>query len=130
MNIGFSTGSLALGDFHFAMKMLSGKNVNAIELSALRESELNALMSELDYLDLSPYKFISIHAPSKLIRFSEIELIEILKPAINKGCYIVVHPDIISDFDVWKTMGELLCLENMDKRKPIGRTSDAMELLF
>ncbi len=40
MNIGFSTGSLAKGDFRFAIKVLSKSNANVVELSALRESEL------------------------------------------------------------------------------------------
>ncbi len=130
MDIGFSTGSLALGDFRLALEMLADKNVNSIELSSLRESELDDLMSQLEHLDLSKYKYISIHAPSKLQSLTEKELIQALEPAIHRGFHIVVHPDIITDFAAWKALGNLVCIENMDKRKPIGRTALDMEYLF
>ena len=38
-NIGFSTGSLSLGRFEAALQMLLGKNIAAVELSALRAAE-------------------------------------------------------------------------------------------
>jgi len=41
-----------------------------------------------------------------------------------------VHPDTIESFDRWAVFGDLLCIENMDKRKPIGRTARELTILF
>ena len=42
--IGFSTGALSLANFHEAIDVLRYEQVNAIELSALRYSELDFLL--------------------------------------------------------------------------------------
>jgi len=128
--IGFSTGSLSLGNFSEALEMLKDKNVSAVELSALRENELPELMDAIQWLDLSEYQFVSIHAPSKLIGMDENALLIELQPAIEKGWHIVVHPDIIKNDAQWQQLGSLLCIENMDKRKPVGRTARDMQALF
>lgn len=130
MNIGFSTGSIALGDYKSALQTLNQTKTNVIELSALRESELLPLLNDLDNLDLSQFQFISFHAPSKIESLTEAELVIQLNRVACKGWPIIVHPDIISDFEIWKSLGKSLCLENMDKRKPIGRTTKDMEFLF
>ncbi|MBC7488625.1 MAG: hypothetical protein H7282_17945 [Cytophagaceae bacterium] len=130
MNIGFSTGSLALGDFKKAIKMLEGKSVNAIELSSLREEELPQLIAHIDYLDLKKYNHISFHAPSKLVHLNERELVHILLQVAAKKWSIIIHPDIISDPKEWRILGQYLCIENMDKRKPIGRTTKDLEEIF
>ena len=58
MNIGFSSGSLAKGDFRLAVNLLVESSANAIELSALRESELKGLITSLDDLKLDHFKYI------------------------------------------------------------------------
>jgi hypothetical protein len=130
MNIGFSTGSIAYGDFRSALYVLNQTESNVIELSALREAELMPLLNDLDNLDLNHFKFISFHAPSKRQNLSEAEFVEQLHRVAQKGWSIIVHPDIIVDFELWRSLGKYLCLENMDKRKPIGRTTKDMEILF
>jgi len=130
MNIGFSTGSIALGDFAKAVADLNKKKGNVIELSALREEELLPLLSALPSLDLRKFEYISIHAPSKLKSLSEKELVGYLKQIVEFNWPIVVHPDIITNFKLWRSLGANLCLENMDKRKEIGRTTYDMEILF
>jgi hypothetical protein len=120
---GFSTGALALGDFKKALEMLAGQSVDAVELSALRDHELPALMAEASNLDLSAYSYVSIHAPSKFSSLSERAAADLLEPCIERGWPIVLHPDAIRDAGSWDRFGELLCLENMDKRKPVGRTA-------
>ena len=45
--VGFSTGALARGDFRRALQMLAGKNVSAVELSALRQDELMPLVMQM-----------------------------------------------------------------------------------
>jgi endonuclease IV len=41
-----------------------------------------------------------------------------------------LHPDAITDFGMWRELGSAICIENMDKRKPIGRTARELESVF
>lgn len=130
MVVGFSTGSLALGDVRLGLRMVAGHATPAIELSALREAELIPLVESLDDLDLSRFSYVSLHAPSRLQELSEREVIGLLRTVIGRGWPIVVHPDIITDFNAWRVLGDRLCLENMDKRKSTGRTAHELETFF
>ncbi len=130
MVVGFSTGSLALQNFRMGLQMVQDQPTAAIELSALREEELYPLVAALDSLDLHRFSYISVHAPSKLVSLSEKSLVEMLAPVIQRGWPIVVHPDVITDFDLWHTLGDILCIENMDKRKQVGRTANELLLYF
>jgi hypothetical protein len=38
--------------------------------------------------------------------------------------------DVIADFSLRAPFGEWLCIENMDKRKPIGRTVAELDSIF
>lgn len=119
---GFSTGAIAKSDFRKALQMLQDSDTNAIELSALRESEITSLVDSLSNLQLSKYVYISIHAPSRLVNMSEVQLVDLLHQVIAKGYPVIVHPDIIVDFNLWASLGSFLCVENMDKRKKSGRS--------
>jgi hypothetical protein len=132
MKIGFSTGSIALGDVRHGVDVVMHGRANAIELSALREEELDPLLRSLDALqkDLSTFAYISFHAPSRLEKLTESELVARLRPVAKRGWAIIVHPDIISDFSLWKELGEAVCIENMDKRKHIGSTASQLERIF
>jgi Xylose isomerase-like TIM barrel len=130
MAIGFSTGSIALGDFDAALQILKNQDIQAIELSALREEELYPLFISINKLDLAKYDYISVHAPSKRQHLNEKELIDMLLAFAEKTWPIVVHPDIIDNYDSWKILGSKLCIENMDKRKPIGRTVTDLKQIF
>lgn len=131
MTIGFSTGSLAKGDFKMALEMLSDHpRVTAVELSALREAELPGLIANLPLLNLSQFKYISVHAPSKLFNHSEDSIIEQLQQITGKSISVIVHPDIITNFSKWKGLGTFLCIENMDKRKPVGQTANDLCRIF
>jgi len=46
------------------------------------------------------------------------------------GVWVVAHPDSIRTFRLWRDLGEHLCIENMDHRKPIGRSADELEMVF
>jgi hypothetical protein len=128
--LGYSTGALALSDFRKALEMLQDQPVRAVELSAIREQELIPLLHSLDELDLSRFNYISIHAPSQFSAGSEEQIFEELYKTKHRGWPIVVHPDTLRDFALWRKFGDLLCIENMDKRKPVGRTAKEMEALF
>lgn len=128
--LGFSTGALAFGDFVHALTMLKGKSVNAIELSALRMHELPRLAAACGKLDLSEYKYVSVHAPSRFAEDEEQEAVGLLKRFVPYRWPIILHPDAIHRTDLWLQFGDLLCIENMDKRKAIGRTVSELQVFF
>ena len=53
--VGFSTGALAFADFRRGLDMLAGTSAKAVELSALRSTELDPLVDSLDSLNLSRF---------------------------------------------------------------------------
>jgi hypothetical protein len=130
MKIGFSTGSLAFGDVRLALEMLAGQNVAAVELSALREDELEPLIKLLNSLGLHQFSYVSFHAPSRLKGISEALVVEQLLKVAGRGWPVIVHPDVIAEDALWRRLGDLLCIENMDKRKSVGRTAAELNHLF
>jgi hypothetical protein len=128
--IGFSTGALAYADFRRGLEMTRGKAVQAVELSALRQNELIPLLEALDTLDLTGFEYISIHAPSQFDPTWEASLRDRLLEEAWREWPIVVHPDSLHDFSIWRELGPLLCVENMDKRKPIGRSARELSGIF
>ncbi len=108
---------------------VAGTDEAALELSALRESELLPLLDALPTLDLSRFRCVSIHAPSQFTGQTERALADALLHR-SGTMTIVVHPDAISDFGCWRPFGSRLCIENMDKRKPIGRNCRELATLF
>ncbi|HVN82824.1 MAG TPA: hypothetical protein VMW38_27825 [Terriglobia bacterium] len=128
--IGFSTGALAYADFRGGVGMLRGKSIHAIELSALRQKELLPMLRGLDELDLSQFNYIAVHAPSEFSKEDEREIVMMLLTVSQRGWPVVLHPDTIHDFSLWRELGKLLCIENMDKRKPRGRTSLELSYIF
>lgn len=127
---GFSTGALALGDFRLALRMLEGIDLDAIELSALRVRELSALTDFARQADLDRFSYVSIHAPTDYDPSQEAGVVERLAGPAARGWPIVVHPDAIRDRSLWKRLGSRLCIENMDKRKPVGRTAEELARIF
>ena len=128
--IGFSTGALAKNDFRKALQMLSGKNVSAVELSALRQDELVPLVEQLDDLDLNTFKYVSFHAPSAMEPSFEPLALELLLQVAARKWPIVVHPNAMYNPPEWRRLGSCLCIENMDKRKPIGQTAKDLAEIF
>jgi hypothetical protein len=105
-------------------------SVYAVELAALSEDELPALV---DYLasgvDL-PFRFVSVHAPSKHRRMGETELVDALAALPCWIDAIVVHPDTIEDASLYRRLGSRLAIENMDGRKSDGRTAAELAPYF
>lgn len=132
MKIGFSTGSLAFGDFRRGLQMARRQSVRALELSALREEELDPLLAALRSLekDLRPFDYVSFHAPSRLEKLSESEFVSRLQQVADLHWAIIVHPNVIRDISLWKSLGDAVCIENMDKRKKIGRTAAHLQSIF
>lgn len=130
MRIGFSTGALALSDFHSGLALNQAAGLNAVELSALRETEVSDLIASLDQLRLPGMDYVSFHAPSVLHQTTERELIAQLQPVFDRGWPVVVHPDIMSDPGLWASLGDRILVENMDQRKPIGRNTRELRQIF
>jgi hypothetical protein len=128
--IGFSTGALAYGDFRRGLELQSGHGLNAVELSALRDVELIPLVEAIPQLDLAAFDYISFHAPSRIATLSEAEIIRVLADGVPEPWPIIVHPDVMNDLAAWSALGTRLCIENMDQRKPIGRTAEELRSFF
>ncbi|MGD0462954.1 MAG: TIM barrel protein [Tepidisphaeraceae bacterium] len=128
--IGFSTGAVAMGDFRHALEVLAKLHVNAVELSALRFGELDPLLNALDDLPLTQYSYIAFHVPAKFTAESEPDLVRKLHPIKERGWPLIMHPDAMFDRRAWKSLSSALCFENMDKRKPLGRTAEELARIF
>jgi hypothetical protein len=128
--IGFSTGALARGDVQHGLEMLRGTTANAVELSALRQNELSTLVELLDQLDLQQFDYVSVHAPSALDPDYEETALELLARMQQREWPIIVHPDAMHNRRAWGRFGELLYVENMDIRKPIGQTASDLAGIF
>ncbi len=129
-HIGFSTGALARGDFRTALATLRQHDISVVELSALRVDELTPLLAALPFLDLECFSFVAIHAPSRFACESEQRVVEQLFSVTERGYPVIVHPDVILKPESWKVLGNRLVIENMDKRKPVGRTVRELREIF
>lgn len=129
--VGFSTGSLAVSDFRAALALLAGGRATAVELSALRRSELAPLLEAVPTLDLARFRYVSLHAPSAYAAEHEERIASALREvATERGWPVVLHPDAIRRFEHWDGFGPLLCIENMDRRKAGGRTAEELRPVF
>lgn len=128
--IGFSTGALARGDFRRALALLQARRIEVVELSALRLEELEPLVAALRDLDLTSFSFVSIHAPSRFGQQAEQRVLQLLTAEQAHGYPVVVHPDVVFTPALWCELGNRLLVENMDKRKPVGRTAAELRNFF
>jgi len=128
--VGFSSGAIAYGDFMGALSTLRKTQLQCLELSALRISELEPLIAALPHIDLSAYSYVSFHAPSNFSKEEEAWVAEKLYTGVPENWPIILHPDTIFEFKLWTRFGRRLAIENMDRRKPIGRTAYELHKLF
>lgn len=91
---------------------------------------MRPLLAALPRLDLTRYSYISFHAPSNFSEEEESWITNILFEIVPKEWPIVIHPDAIYDFKQWVRFGSRIAIENMDRRKPIGRTASELQDLF
>ena len=129
-SLGFSTGALERGDYTSAVSWMVQHHIRAVELSALRFEELEPLVMGLDKLPLDQFDYVSFHAPSSFAIEQETRVIDLLKPVQRRGWNIIVHPDVIYTPRLWSCLGEQLLIENMDRRKAIGRTAADLKSIF
>ena len=127
--IGFSSGALAKSDFWKGVALQEGVDFTAVELSALREPELEPLVAAAERLPLQKFAYVSFHAPSAFKTLHEQDVVALLL-RLPSNWPVVVHPDLIHQPEIWATLGSRLCLENMDLRKRTGRTVEEMRTAF
>src|SRR5215204_6054171 len=128
--IGFSTGALARGDFRKALDLLRANAIQVVELSALRVGELEPLLIAVPDLQLKDFAYVSVHVPSHFDRSREQQVADRLTVVAALGYPLIVHPDVLFTPEIWRRFGPALCIENMDKRKPVGRNVPEMTEMF
>jgi hypothetical protein len=128
---GFSTGALARSDVSKALHMAAQHDTDAVEYSALRIGELETMVNYLVNHGTGHFNYVAFHAPSRFTAMEERQVLTLLRKLVEKlALCIVVHPDAIHDHTPWQSFGDKLCVENMDHRKPIGRTADELDAVF
>jgi hypothetical protein len=132
LTVGYSTGFMAerRGDWPALVAEAARSHPFAIELAALGEPELPALLEYLAARPSLPFLFVSVHAPSKQQAMPERELVGMLSELTGVVDAIVVHPDTVEDVSLYRALGRCLVIENMDTRKPDGRTADELGAIF
>ena len=56
--------------------------------------------------------------------------VELLLRVATRKWPIIVHPDAMYTPSEWRRLGNRLCVENMDKRKPIGQAAKHLAEIF
>lgn len=130
--LGASTGYMEdlRGDWAAQVGMALGVSPFAIELSALSQPELPSLSEFLLEGPSLPFRYISIHGPSKSLQGDEERLVDALMDVARRADAIVMHPDTIEDPALFRPLGHKLLLENMDSRKDTGREAAELESMF
>lgn len=132
---GVSTGCFyrtTTEDWSQLQRMAHAYSDQAVELSALSASELPALVNHVKQLDRSdvPFASVSVHAPAKGVRGNDEEMCALLTQLPEWIERIVLHPDIVSTWAPWRSLGSRLAVENMDRRKGFGCTPDELQDVF
>jgi hypothetical protein len=130
--VGASTGYMQnlRGDWSAQVEEAWRVSSFAIELSALSESELPSLAEYLRQTPSLPFRYVSIHGPSKGRRMDEEQLVASLVQLSGMADGIVMHPDTMDDLRLYRPLRHKLLLENMDSRKPDGRTPEELHRAF
>lgn len=131
--LGASTGCLEggrAGNWPAIVEQALETSPFAVELAALSERELPGLVRFLSWDPDLPFRFVSVHAPTKHRRMTERELICALAELPAWLDAIVVHPDTMEDVEAYGVLGSRLVIENMDSRKSGGRTAAELEPFF
>jgi hypothetical protein len=129
-HFGYSTGAIAKDDVETALGCLRSTAATAVEFSALRFHELTRVLSDVFDSDTASFPYRSFHAPSRFAPSDEEHVLRCLQPLVDAGWPIIMHPDAICRPERWRPLGARLLIENMDQRKPIGRTAEELTMVF
>lgn len=130
--VGASTGYMEELRDDWPAQVAEARSISpfAVELSALSERQLEPLSEFLAGQPELPFRYLSIHGPSKHRSMDEGDLVAHLEELVADADAVVMHPDTIEDPTAYTTLGRKLVIENMDARKSDGRTADELTALF
>ncbi len=130
--VGCSTGYMADSreDWPALVDEAARTSSFAIELSALSERELPGLVRYLRDAPQLPFRFVSVHGPSKGREMSDRDLANALAQLPRWVSAIVLHPDAMDDVAAYRVLGRRLSMENMDARKALGQTAADLDPYF
>lgn len=128
MLYGFSTGALARGDFDSALRMLAPYELEAVEISALRLTELGSVVEAIPRLcSRERFRHVTVHAPSKFDASEEGPIASALASVLPLVDGVILHAESFHDPSIWRAFGGKVLVENADIRKRRGRTAAEME---
>jgi hypothetical protein len=129
---GASTGYMrwSRGDWRAQVAEARTVSTEAVELSARSEKLLPSLREYLASGPELPFRYVSIHGPSKNRKMPEEELVTQLCELAQTCDGIVMHPDTLEAPERYRALGRKLVLENMDARKPWGRTAGELLVTY
>src|SRR4051812_46069709 len=121
--LGASTGCLEAprGAWELLVDEALAASPFAVELTALSERELPGLIRFLADGPELPFRFVSVHAPTKHRRMTEAELIDALCDLPAWLDAIVVHPDTMEDVGAYRRGGPPPGGGKKDARQESGR---------
>lgn len=130
--VGASTGYMEASRDHWSAQVAEAWTVSpfAAELSTLSETQLRSLREYLASGPALPFRYLSIHGPSKDRCLPEEALVAELRELAEWADGIVMHPDTLEDPGRYRDLGRKLVIENMDARKELGRTQDELASTF
>lgn len=124
MIIGFSAGDFGYQDIRLTLEEIESSDSNAFEMN-IRPFDKFLMFKPTTELKekLLKFDFLSIHASKFANPEEELKIISKLKGLDQELNFnaITVHPDIISDFELWDESGLPIAMENMDKDKRVGK---------
>ncbi|MCK4355104.1 hypothetical protein KAW43_01990 [Candidatus Parcubacteria bacterium] len=130
--IGFSTGILYHTYPSASKEMIQiCKNMGCDIIELNCPVERFDLMDKLKQSDLRDFKFVSFHLPCG-VSSKNFEFLKKVQSFHNKLKFdeVVVHPDVIEDWNVLKLFNLPFSIENMDEKKKIGRTLESMKKIM
>lgn len=130
--MGASTGALGRGDDWPALVRAACRvSTHAVELAAHDAAELPGLIAYLSGRPRMPFRRVSVHTPVKGVAgLADAERVAELRRLPVGVRTLVAHPDLVGDPAPWRALGRRLVFENMDDRKPTGRTVAELEPLL
>ena len=131
MNIGFTSGELDMDNIDNAAKIALESGLDTIELSCLKIPELHNALRRFKNIEFDKFKHISFHCPSHVTEYEEEYIFMVVKEFIKRHDWnIVVHPYIVHRYDLWRTLGNKILIENMYNKYKIWHTADQLQVLF
>lgn len=137
IQLGFSTGCFHETSLSLAEKIAAIRNAgcHVIELGAVKLPSFDSIkLKQLTSDNLAEFDYISLHAPKFGYGHNDgtYKIFEKIKQvnAIRTLDWVVVHPDEVIDFSVFKEVGFKVAFENMDNRKKSHKTPDELVKLF